>query len=692
MKKFNRVVVIAPTRSTCLNISIAMVNNNIPRTLLMQEKKTEIFDAVDHLGDGGFGIVAGTGTGKTVSIRDIAKSVLGEDLRVDVVTRENEATDYTWTCNVLVITPGVALHWLKSGVISPKDLLVLDEIHQTSEHLELAMALAKRQINTFVWMSATIDPAVYASYLLARTVVSCAAFDPLRRAEVVLIDKDIDAFLNETVNVLIAEKRSTAVFVSTRAKAEELCKRFGKIEGLFCDFYHGGEKAEKLRQFLTGEVPKPFMIFMTNAGSSSLNIDGLDTVVIQDEQYDTVVHSGVNVLEKIPLDNNKLLQMRGRVDGRALNGKVFIVTHRNIDFHSLKPETPKFVLGGDPRQVALVCARIGVDLRDLEVIGKVDRGCYESEVKRFKDRGIISEDGNLTGYGSEVERLPVADSWSEILVEAKKSGDERLLDAAIVTSSIYSLYQLLRKEHDLSEAGVSGSDHLTGYNIVASALRQFGYIREEDDGLSYAFNGDYVSKNFDRETGETKVEKGEFIEWCDKFGLNGRAIKEAVIAMKSVYRQLGIELLDPEEFKPIPKGSELEDKFIKLLAKVQSLDFVHNERNSKAGVVWAADHSMARAHRVLGIIRHWNDKRGFRRASVEGTEIPQDVIELYAVKKPSWVIEADDGGVLLEYSISFAGERAGSDSLRVRLKEVPESLKKDAEASLEYSRRTSRRR
>ena len=167
-EKFERVVIVAPTRSTCLNISMVLSNGAIPQTLLMQENGEEIFKAVNELDVGGFGVVAGTGTGKTVSLRGIAKKALNEKLQIDVVTREHEATEYTWTCNVLVVTPGVAFHWLKSRVITSEDLIVIDEIHQTSEHLEFSMALAKRAGCKFVWMSATIDPSIYSEYLEAK--------------------------------------------------------------------------------------------------------------------------------------------------------------------------------------------------------------------------------------------------------------------------------------------------------------------------------------------------------------------------------------------------------------------------------------------------------------------------------------------------------------------------------------------
>ena len=80
----------------------------------------------------GFGIVAGTGTGKTLSIRPIAETMLGTtDLRVGVVNREREATPETPSWNVVIVTTGIARRWFQDGDIRPQDTLVVDEIHQT---------------------------------------------------------------------------------------------------------------------------------------------------------------------------------------------------------------------------------------------------------------------------------------------------------------------------------------------------------------------------------------------------------------------------------------------------------------------------------------------------------------------------------------------------------------------------------
>ncbi|MDB4910037.1 MAG: hypothetical protein JWO39_860, partial [Gemmatimonadetes bacterium] len=156
-----RIIVIAPTRAACETIELA-VRLRLD-TLLQREHGEEILDLA---GAGkGFGIVAGTGTGKTLAIRPIAETILGTtDLRVGVVNREREATPETPSWNVVIVTTGIARRWFQDGDIFARDTLIVDEIHQTSAELELCLALGKRVGSRFIWLSATVDPTFYARY------------------------------------------------------------------------------------------------------------------------------------------------------------------------------------------------------------------------------------------------------------------------------------------------------------------------------------------------------------------------------------------------------------------------------------------------------------------------------------------------------------------------------------------------
>src|SRR3989454_8837268 len=59
----------------------------------------------------------------------------------------------TW--NVVIVTTGIARRWFEDDLITARDTLVVDEIHQTSAELELCVALGKRARCRFIWLSAT---------------------------------------------------------------------------------------------------------------------------------------------------------------------------------------------------------------------------------------------------------------------------------------------------------------------------------------------------------------------------------------------------------------------------------------------------------------------------------------------------------------------------------------------------------
>jgi ATP-dependent helicase HrpA len=117
-----RIIVIAPTRAACETIELA-VRLHLD-TLLQREHGEEIVELARE--GKGFGIVAGTGTGKTLAIRPIAETILGTtDLRVGVVNREREATPETPSWNVVIVTTGIARRWFQDGDIFARDTLIV---------------------------------------------------------------------------------------------------------------------------------------------------------------------------------------------------------------------------------------------------------------------------------------------------------------------------------------------------------------------------------------------------------------------------------------------------------------------------------------------------------------------------------------------------------------------------------------
>lgn len=605
-----RIIVIAPTRAACETIELALALHL--QTVLEEQHGGEI-RALAAAGKG-FGIVAGTGTGKTLSIRPISETILGtEDLRVGVVNREREATPDTPTWNVIIVTTGIARRWFQDGDILPTDTLLVDEIHQTSAELELCLALGKRVGCRFIWLSATVDPTFYARYLDAAEVLQSYAFDPARAADVKVVRKDPLEFLDDRfLQHVIKQKRGVGMFLPTRAGVEEAAAlvetRFPRINAAY---YHGGEPIRVIRPFLQAEERKPFFLSMTAAGQSALNVRGLDTVVIDDTRFGNIIERGKNVLTRMHLGANEILQMAGRVHGRVEGGRVFILSDRDIRFETLRPTAPEFQLAGDSERVAMTCADLGVDAGALDLPVPLDRVAYRRAVKLLESRGII-EKGRLSNYGKKVEAMPVDRPWAELLVNA----DDELVPYLAVMSSLESLHRMTREERDLAGIVIGGSDHLTAYNLYAEAYARCGYV-----GQVYGLP---------RHLFDERIE-----QWAEKRGVLIKAIENTALGMASVFRALGMPL--PE--KMTLAREHIQRKFNELLARFMPFDLVIDEET--------ADATQARVSRtsvcgswgaIAGEIRYFADRSGTSRAAVEGTQVPMHLIRKYATRGMSEIV------------------------------------------------------
>ena len=630
-----RVIVIAPTRAACETIELAMGLHL--ETLLEREHGEEIRELAAS--GSGFGIVAGTGTGKTLAIRPIAESILRAPLRVGVVNREREATPETPTWNVVIVTTGIARRWFEDGLITARDTLVVDEIHQTSAELELCLALGKRARCRFIWLSATVDPHFYAAYLVSAQVLETSAFDPRKAAQVRVVPRQpLDFFDERLVRRILKERRGVAVFVPTRAEVEEIARKLGEQwQRLTTAFYHGGEPIRVIRPFLDGEVARPFLLAMTAAGQSALNLRGLDTVVIYDARYTNVVDRGRNVLTRLHLGANEILQMAGRVHGRVEHGEVYILSDRNLVFDRLAPETPEFQLAGDAERVAITCAALGVDASELELPVPLDRHAYRAALERLTTRGLV-EQGRLTRYGREVEAMPVDRAWGELLVHA----DAALLPAVAVASNIESLHRMTREERNLTGLIVPGSDHLTAYNLFAEAVNRHGYL-----GEVYGLPRHLFRETIDR--------------WAEHRGVLVKAVEDVALGLASVYRQVERSL--PERLPPA--DDRMLAAFRDLLARVMPFDLVIDEETADGREARVSRNSVCGSWgAVAGTLRYFADRFGNPRAGIEGTQIPDRLIRRYARRGPPTVVFHEGrkrAGLSVERVVEYFGFRLERD-------------------------------
>ena len=361
-----------------------------------------------------------------------------------------------------------------------------------------------------------------------------------------------------------------------------------------------------IRAFLDeGGAPKPYLLAMTAAGQSALNVQGLDTVIIDDARFSNVIERGKNVLTKTPLGNNEILQMAGRVHGRVEGGRVFILSERDIAFSRLRPTSPDFQLAGDSERVALTCADLGVRADELELPVPLNGAAYRRAYAELQKRGIIEENGRLSVYGKAVETLPVERAWAELVVNAETD----LLPFLAVMSSIESLHRMTRDERDIDDLVVPGSDHLTAYNLYAEAFGEAGFLGEVYGLARQLFDGE------------------KFARWCERRGVLPKAIEDAALAMACVFRSLDV---------PLPRKMPLADdktkrRFTDLLAEIMPFDLVIDERTSDGQEAFVSRGSVCgKWGAIAGELRYFADRNGHARAAIEGTQIPAETLRRFA--------------------------------------------------------------
>jgi hypothetical protein len=339
---------------------------------------------------------------------------------------------------------------------------------------------------------------------------------------------------------------------------------------------------------------------MTAAGQSALNVQGLDTVVIEDAQFTTVVQRGRGVLTRLPLGANEILQMAGRVHGRVEGGEVYILSERPIDFATLQPTEPNFQLAGDPERVAMTCADMGVRADELDLPVPLDRIAYRRAFEMLEKRGLIAN-FRLTAYGREVEVLPVDRPWGELLVRA----DEHMVPMVATCASIDSLHRMTRSERFIEAYVVAGSDHLTAYNLYQDALETCGTLGEVYGLPRHVFDAERLA------------------EWGEERGVLTRSIEDAALALASIYRSLEMPL--PRRFARA--GEKLLRDWQRLLAEVMPFDLVIDEETSWGEEVRVSQTSVCGSWGpITGDLRYFSDRFGRTRGSIEGTQLPFDLI------------------------------------------------------------------
>jgi hypothetical protein len=134
-----------------------------------------------------------------------------------------------------------------------------------------------------------------------------------------------------------------------------------------------------------------------------------------------------------------------------------------------------------------------------------------------------------------------------------------------------------------------------------------------------------------------------------------KSVEDAALAAASVFRSLGVPL--PEKMPWA--GEEARRQFTDLLGRYMPFDLVIDEETADGREVRAARDSVCRGWgAIAGEIRYFATRDGSARASIEGTQIPMEVLRRYAVRREARpVYRPDDkrNPLRLERTLEYFG-------------------------------------
>ena len=424
----------------------------------------------------GFGIVAGTGTGKTLAIRPIAEEILRTDeLKVGVVNREREATPETPTWNVIIVTTGIARRWFEEG-----DILAArhDRRRRDPPDVRRARALSRaRQARRLPIHLAVGDGESRRSTPGTSTRPTCSRSTtsiPTKAAQVQAscASRRWSFSTTRSSGSSAKQRRGVALFVPTRRGVEEAADhvrrcgaahQHGVLPRRRTDPHHPAVSRGRREEAV---LPRDDRGRTERAQRARpRHGDHRRREVLQRRSI-----AGATCSRRSTSARTRSCRWPGACTGASRAGACSFSRTATSSSTRSQPTEPEFQLAGDSERVAMTCAALGVRADELDLPVPLDRVAY----RRALDAARASA-GSSSTDGSRRTDAPSRRCRSSARgPSCSSTRTTSCCRISRVMSSVESLHRMTREERDLDGLIVPGSDHLTAYNLYAEAYRRAG--------------------------------------------------------------------------------------------------------------------------------------------------------------------------------------------------------------------------
>lgn len=369
------------------------------------------------------------------------------------------------------------------------DVVVLDEFHERSLHVDLALGLLREMQELghgfkIVVMSATLEAEKIALYLGDAPIVRVPG--KLFPLDIRFYDKPLKPLPEPTFySALVSRIKEAAqgpgdvlVFlpgVAEIARTRERLIGWAQVSGFELVDLHGSLQLEDQRRALRPSSRKK-IILSTNVAESSLTVDGVTAVV--DSGFAKVMRqdlaTGFQRLELVRISAASAKQRAGRA-ARQAPGVCFKMWGKSEEL-SLKKDEVAEILRSDLSESLLFLAATGVtNPAKFSWFEAPSHVALDKALRDLRSLGAISDQNEITEHGRRMVQLPLEPLWANFLILCAQHGE--LESGALIAA--------LMQERDIVRPGYS-TERFEGSDLENDVLMRLQMLNSSHKNIFLA--------------------------------------------------------------------------------------------------------------------------------------------------------------------------------------------------------------